>query len=110
MINQQAFDALPEDLKSIVELAAMAANQNMLAEFNANNQRALDTLVNEHQVELREYPDEVLQVFKTYAADVLSELSEQSELSKEIYQSYKNFADQTKNWLKVSELAYLKVR
>ncbi len=110
MINQQAFDALPEDLKSIVELAAMAANQNMLAEFNANNQRALDTLVNEHQVELREYPDEVLQVFKTYAADVLSELSEQSELSKEIYLSYKNFADQTKNWLKVSELAYLKVR
>ncbi len=110
MINQQAFDALPADLQSIVELAAMAANQNMLAEFNANNQRALDTLINEHQVELRKFPKEVLQEFKTYSADVLLELSQQSELSTEIYQSYTSFADQTKNWLEVSELAYLQAR
>lgn len=110
MINQQAFDALPDDLQSIVELAAMAANQNMLAEFTANNQRALETLVNEHQVELRQFPAEVLQEFKAYSADVLLELSQQSALSAEIYQSYKGFADQTKNWLKVSELAYLQAR
>ena len=110
MINQQAFDALPADLQTIVELAAMAANQNMLSEFTANNQRALDTLVNEHGVELRQFPTEVLEEFKKYAADVLLELSQQSELSAEIYQSYKSFADQTKNWLNVSELAYLQAR
>jgi len=110
MVNQQAFNALPEDLQSIVELAAMAANQHMLADFNANNQRALDTLVNEHQVELRQFPAEVLNEFKAYSADVVLELSQHSELSKEIYQSYKSFADQTQNWLKVSELAYLQAR
>ena len=110
MINQQAFDDLPVDLQSIVELAAMAANQNMLSEFTANNQRALDTLINQHQVQLRKFPDEVLQEFKAYSAEVLLELSQQSELSAEIYQSYTSFAAQTKNWLKISELAYLQAR
>jgi TRAP-type mannitol/chloroaromatic compound transport system substrate-binding protein len=110
MVNQQAFDELPKDLQKIVELAAMAANQNMLADFNANNQRALETLINQHQVELRQFPAEVLAEFKAYSVEVLLELSQKSKLSAEIYQSYKTFADQTKNWLKVSELAYLQAR
>lgn len=110
MINQDAWDALPEDLQAIVELAAVAANQNMLSEFTANNQRALDVLVNQHQVKIRQFPAEVLEEFKKYAAEVLIELSQQSPLAAEIYQSYQSFADQTENWLKVSELAYLQAR
>ena len=110
MINQDAWDALPEDLQAIVELAAVAANQNMLSEFTANNQRALDVLVNQHQVTIRQFPAEVLQEFKKYAAEVLTELSQSSPLAAEIYQSYQSFAAQTENWLKVSELAYLQAR
>lgn len=110
MVNQEAFDQLPADLQKVVELAAMAANQNMLSEYTANNQRALETLQNEHQVELREFPAEVLAEFKQYAAQVLLELSQQDALTAEIYQSYVGFAEQTKNWLAISELAYLKAR
>jgi len=110
MINQEAWDALPEELQAIVELAAMAANQNMLSEFTANNQRALDTLVNEHQVTIRQFPVEVLQEFKGYAAQVLTELSQSSPMAGEIYASYRRFAGQTKNWLNISELAYLQAR
>ncbi len=110
MINQEAFDALPDDLQSIVELAAMAANQNMLAEFTANNQRALETLQTEHQVKIRQFPAEVLAEFKSYADEVLSELGQQSTLATEIYNSYKSFAKQTRNWLQISDLAYLQAR
>ncbi|MCX7552670.1 TRAP transporter substrate-binding protein [Marinicella sp. S1101] len=110
MINQEAFDALPKDLQAIVELAAMAANQNMLAEFTANNQRALETLVQQHQVEIKQFPTEVLAEFKSHASDVLIELSQQNDLAGEIYNSYKSFAEQTRNWLEISDLAYLKVR
>jgi TRAP-type mannitol/chloroaromatic compound transport system substrate-binding protein len=110
IINQSAYDALPEDLQKIVDLAAMATNQNMLAEFTANNQRALETLQKEHHVQLREFPADVLAEFKKYAAEVLAELGEYNELSKRIYQSYTGFAQQTQQWLNVSELAYLKAR
>ncbi|MGJ8663766.1 MAG: TRAP transporter substrate-binding protein [Marinicella sp.] len=110
IVNQDAYDQLPQDLQAVVDLAAMAANQNMLSEYTANNQRALETLQNEHQVKIRQFPTEVLAEFKVYAEEVLLELSQSSELSKEIYQSYHAFAQQTKNWLNISELAYLQAR
>ena len=88
----------------------MAANQNMLTEYLANNQRALEVLQKDHQVKLRAFPPEVLAEFKVYAHDVLSELSEVSELSARIYQSYQTFAEQTNRWLEVSELSYLQAR
>jgi TRAP-type mannitol/chloroaromatic compound transport system substrate-binding protein len=110
IVNQAAYDALPEDLQKIVDLAAMATNQNMLAEFTANNQRALETLQKEHHVQLRQFPDDVLVEFKKYSAEVLAELGALNELSQRIYQSYTNFAQQTQQWLNVSELAYLKAR
>lgn len=110
LVNQEAFNQLPEDLQQIVEMAAMATNQHIQTEFTANNQRALDTLQNEHQVTLREFPADVLQEFKQYAAEVLAELGQYSELSQRIYHSYQSFAEQTNKWLNVSELAYLKAR
>jgi TRAP-type mannitol/chloroaromatic compound transport system substrate-binding protein len=110
IINQQAYDALPDDLQQVVDMAAMAANQNMLTEYLANNQRALEVLQKDHQVNLRAFPPEVLEEFKGYAAEVLTELSEVSELSGRIYQSYQTFAEQTNRWLEVSELSYLQAR
>lgn len=110
IINQDAFDALPEDLKTVVEMAAMAANQNMLSEYMANNQRALDTLQNEHQVKIKAFPEDVLSTFKQHAEDVMLELSQSSELAARIHQSYFDFAEKTQAWLKVSEMAYLQAR
>ncbi|TDR20837.1 TRAP transporter substrate-binding protein [Marinicella litoralis] len=110
IINQQAYDALPVDLQKVVDMAAMAANQNMLSEYTANNQRALETLQQDHHVQLRAFPEDVLQEFKKYANQVLIELGQQSELSQKIFNSYTGFAEQTKKWLAVSEMAYLKAR
>lgn len=110
IINQEAYDALPDDLQQVVDMAAMAANQNMLTEYLANNQRALEVLLKDHQVNLRAFPPEVLAEFKAYATQVLTELSEVSELSGRIHQSYRSFAEQTNRWLEVSELSYLQAR
>jgi TRAP-type mannitol/chloroaromatic compound transport system substrate-binding protein len=110
LVNKQAYDALEDDLKEIVKLACMAANQNMLSDFTAKNRNALDTLINEHQVQLKEFPEEVLEEFKHHAKAVFDELGNVSEMGNKIYQSYKSFAKQTKSWLNISEYAYLKAR
>ena len=88
----------------------MAANQNMLSDFTAKNRQALDTLVKEHNVQLRKYPTEVLEELKIHAQAVFEELGDKSEMGKKIYQSYKAFAEQTKSWLDISENAYFKAR
>ena len=59
-MNKQALEALPEDLQRIVLNACRVANHDMLAEYNARNNDALETLLNEHKVELRRYPQDVL--------------------------------------------------
>lgn len=110
MVNQAAFDALPEDLQVVVEMATMAANQNMLSEYMANNQRALDTLQKEHQVTLKAFPQDVLETFKHHAQAVMLELSQSSELAGRIHKSYFDFAVKTESWLSVSEMAYLQAR
>jgi TRAP-type mannitol/chloroaromatic compound transport system substrate-binding protein len=110
IVNQQAYESLPDDLQNIVKYACMAANQNMLSDFTAKNNAALNTLINEHNVQLREYPTEVLEVFKKHSNDVVIELSKSSEIAERIYQSYKTFSNQSKSWLDISENAYYKAR
>ena len=61
IVNADAFAALPEDLQAIVEIACQAANQDMYAEFEARNGEALARLIDEQGVEVRPFPDEVLQ-------------------------------------------------
>jgi len=110
IVNKEAYDELPKDLQEIIKIACMAANQNMLSDFTAKNRNALDTLVNEHKVQLRQYPTEVLEELKIHAQAVFDELGEKSEMGKKIYNSYKSFAEQTNKWLDISENAYFKTR
>lgn len=109
-VNKQAYDALPQDLQQIIKIACMATNQNMLSDFTAKNKTALDTLINEHKVQLRQYPDDVLNELKGHAQVVFDELSEKSDIAMRIYKSYKTFTEQTKSWLEISEYAYFKAR
>lgn len=109
-VNKEAYDALPDDLQEIIKIACMATNLYALSDLTAQNQKALETLISEHKVQLRQYPPEVLEEFKIHAKDVFDELGNSSEMGKKIYNSYKSFASQTKKWLDISENAYFKAR
>ena len=63
-VNKKALEALPKDLQSIVINAIKVANQDMLADFTARNNQALQTLVKDHKVDLRAFPDDVLKKLK----------------------------------------------
>jgi TRAP-type mannitol/chloroaromatic compound transport system substrate-binding protein len=109
-INKKAFEALPADLQSIVINACRVANQDMLADFTAQNNKALQTLVNDHKVDLRRFPDEVLAKLKELSAQVMAEIAEKDAMSKKVYESFKQFLAQAIAWHDVSERAYLDAR
>ena len=71
MINQKAFEALPDDLQAIVLNACKVANQAMLAEYTARNPAALRDLVEKHKVDIRTYPDDVLETLRKYSREVV---------------------------------------
>ena len=109
IVNADAFNALPDDLKKILETACRAVNQDMLDEFTARNAAALKTLVEEHGVELRRLPDEVIDEFRRLSREVLAESAE-DELGQRILDSYTKFLDDVREYHAVSEQAYFNAR
>ena len=109
-VNKQAFDALPKDLQHIVLTASKAANLDMLSDFTARNNAALETLVTEHHVELRQFPDEVLIKLKGLSDQVVAEVADNDPMSKKVFESFRKFRDQAIAWHNVSERAYLNAR
>lgn len=110
MVNQKAFDGLPEDLQAIVKYAATYANQSMLDEYTARNPAALEELQKKHGVKVRRYPKAVVAKFRQIAAEVLEEEGARSPLAQEIFASFKAFRDNSRRFQAVSEKAYLEAR
>jgi len=110
MINKQVFDGLPKDLQSIVMNACAVVNQDMLAEYTARNPAALKTLLDEHNVDLRKFPDDVITKLRELSAEVVAEIAEKDDFSKRTYASYQKFLSQSREWSAISELTYLQAR
>ena len=110
LFNKQAFEALPADLQSIVSNACRVANADMLAEYTARNNSALQTLVHEHHVDVREFPKPVLDKLRAISEDVVAEIAAQDDLSAKVYASYQRFRKQVVAWHDISERTYLNVR
>jgi TRAP-type mannitol/chloroaromatic compound transport system substrate-binding protein len=110
LINEESFAALPDDLQTIVMMACETINGNMLAEYTARNQAALDQLVNKHGVDLRPFPDEVLIRMKTISAEVLEELAAKDPLVRKVYDSQQTFLANVSRWHDISEVAYYRAR
>jgi TRAP-type mannitol/chloroaromatic compound transport system substrate-binding protein len=110
IVNKEKLEALPEDLQSIVLNACKVVNQDMLAEYTARNPVALQDLLTKHGVDMRPYPDDVIAKLRTLSAEVVSEVAEKDDFSRKVYASYQKFLTQSKEWTRISEVAYLKAR
>ncbi|MFO6422850.1 TRAP transporter substrate-binding protein [Motilimonas sp. KMU-193] len=110
MANKAAMEALPADLRMIVEVAAKATNEEMLDEYMVKNAQALKTLVDEHGVELRQFPPEVMHKLKTLSEEVLQEQVANDPQMKKVYDAYMAFLNDAKEYSKVSSKAYIELR
>ena len=110
MINKAKWDALPDDLQAIVKSAAEAENQHIYDEFTARNAEALKQLVDEHGVELRRLPDEVLQALEKTSQEAVEDLVAGNEQARRIFESYRGFRDSVMPYIAVAEQSALNVR
>jgi len=110
LINKRAWESLPPDLQAILEAATRMTNDDMLSEFTARNTTALKTLVEEHNVQVRRLPDDVLARLRELSADVVAESAGTSELAQRIHASYTGFLDEVSKYHAISEQAYINAR
>ncbi len=106
MKNKEAFAALPSDLQAIVTSAMRTANQDMLDEYTARNNTALDQLKNKHNVKLRKFSPEVMQALKAATMEVISEQARNDEAVAKVWRSYSEFLQQVKAYHQISEMEY----
>ena len=110
IINRDAFEELPPDLQAIVTYAARAANQDMLDEFTARNNAALQDLVSNHGVQLRRLPDDVMLALYRGSETALQKLIAEDPMAAKVYASYKKFYDGVRDYHHISEQAYINAR
>ncbi|MGD9807130.1 MAG: TRAP transporter substrate-binding protein [Deferribacterales bacterium] len=105
-VNKSKYEELPEDLKQIVQAACARANVWMLTKFESQNNIYLKKLVNEHHVQLKKFPADVLAKFKVLSEEVIQEVTEKDAMSKKVYESYSAFKKDISEWAKLSEAMF----
>ena len=110
IINKEAWESLPDDLKAIVEDAAQAVNNDMLAEYVYGNAISLKQLMDDPSVEIRPLPRDVLDLLRSVADDVLAEAAASDPTFARAYESLSDYRDTAAAWQRISEQAMLETR
>jgi len=110
MVNKQAFETLPADLQEVVRRGCQAATDDMLSDFAARNNNALQTLVGTHGVKLRQFPEEVLKALGETSREVVAEIADKDPFSRRVYDSFAIFRRESNAYTSISEQAYTLAR
>ncbi|MFY0651434.1 MAG: TRAP transporter substrate-binding protein DctP [Cyclobacteriaceae bacterium] len=109
MLNKSKFEKLPLDLQQIVKTACYRMNHWMLCEFESKNSEYLSKLVDEEKVDIRQFPNEVLQKLKEISNEVVLEMIESDPKSKKIYEHFNAYRQKIVGWSKMSEKVFHEV-
>jgi TRAP-type mannitol/chloroaromatic compound transport system substrate-binding protein len=110
IINRQAWDALPADLQAIVSTTAQAITADMAAEYAYGNAMSLKRLQEDPNIELRPFPNEVIELLQSLTKEVLDELMASDPASAKIGKAYFDYMALAAENSRISEKAYLNMR
>jgi TRAP-type mannitol/chloroaromatic compound transport system substrate-binding protein len=110
LINKAKFDALPEEYKAMIEIAAGDNVMHTYAETEALNPPAMNEMLEKYGVQNKRYTDDQLAVFEKTWDEVVKEESASDAYFKEIAESYFAFRKVYRTWGSAQQLnsTYLK--
>ena len=106
--NKKAYEALPLDLRRILDHAAAATQVYGLTDFHTKNGIALRRLRTEFKgkVEIVQFPAPMLRDLRKLAVEVVREESEKTAMAKKAHASFTKFQALVGPWDHVAEGAY----
>jgi len=106
--NKKAYEALPVDLRRMLDHAAAAVQVYGRTDFHVKNAIALERLKTEFKgkVEILQLPVPVLRDLKKVSAEVVREESEKTPLARKVHASFTKFQALVGPWDHVAEGAY----
>ena len=101
MVNKESLEKLPEDLRLLIENTAYKYNQVILNQLEWQNALYLKKL-NEEGVEIREFPQSVLNELQKMSIEVIMDQCEQDTFSNKVYESINRYKASATDWNKIS--------
>ena len=110
IINKASFESLSNDLKSLVRDACHASALEGPSEYFANSGYSLDVLKQEHNVDVRPFPKDVLNNMFKISKQVVEETASLGPLHEKIYNSWNNFLNQSMRYQQYGDFGYMRDR
>ncbi len=111
VVNKARYDALSPALRQVVDVACQAAHQDMMSEYRWINARAIDTLINEHGVQVTRLPDDVLMGLGAASGEVLeAEREGLDPLGQKIWDAYVGARGRLSSYSDYCERAFYNAR
>jgi TRAP-type mannitol/chloroaromatic compound transport system substrate-binding protein len=110
IINKQAWDSLPADLQEIVATSCQAITADMAAEYTHGNATSLKQLKEDPDIEIRQFPAEVIKLLRSITQEVVDELMAADPAAARIGKAYFDYLDIVAAHGRLSEQAYLNTR
>ena len=101
---------LSKDYKTVIKTSAAAVNNCNLCHNCYKNSAALSKLVNEHNIQLREYPNDMLRKFRQVSDQILHGQASKDKLTQEVLDSIWRFQKEATGWSEVSLQSFLNAR
>jgi len=105
IVNRQAWDSLPTFFQQALEVAAKETNLNMLASYDARNQEALQTVLDQG-VQLHRFSDEIMRNAERISFDMMHQQASEESSYRKVYDSFRQWREDSFRWFRTNEHAY----
>lgn len=103
IVNRREWDDLPDDFKEAFRIAASATHAEHVAHSQNKDREALNELLSgEHDVEMRVFPDDVMEAASEVNDDIVNEFADEDPDFDRIYPHWKAFLDDIRQLNKVT--------
>src|SRR5271166_5028833 len=109
-INKTLWDGLAPSDRALIEAAAAAELTRSLAEFNAENVKALKRLRADERIKILRFNDVLIKTFGKLSKEVLADTAAKDPLTRKVYDSYMGFLAGVMDWGELSETGYRDTR
>lgn len=105
-VNRIAWEELPPEYKAIFKYVCNEIYDTTLSEYTMNNVKTLDKLTSQQygRINLRRFPEEILEMARQGTENLLREYSEKS-LFGEVYTEWMKFRDTYRKWQRFTGLS-----
>lgn len=109
-INLDVWNSFSASDQAVIKYACKSANDMSLGEYTYRNALALNTLKEEHGIELRALPDDALASMAEASQDVLTTIGNTGGKTTAIFNSFSENLRVMRSWTEKSEGAFIRAR